>query len=107
MSCASCQTPREKALFASVAARLFVSFSTARNRKILPSGPEKSSSGHQVKVQVVYALPRAFAIVSDQAKVLEVKLVGQFLGYQKKMPQQGGILFVRFGQARDVLARDD
>ena len=56
---------------------------------------------------MVYTLPRAFAIVGNQAKIFEVKLVCQFLGYQQNMPQQGGIFFVRFGQTRNMLARDD
>ena len=45
--------------------------------------PQKTSAGHQVEVQMVHALARAFAVVGDEAEILDVKLLGQFLRYQK------------------------
>lgn len=52
------------------------------NDKLFLSGrPQKAPPRHHVKVQVIHALPRAFAVVGHQAEILEVKLLGQFLGH--------------------------
>jgi hypothetical protein len=58
--------------------------------------PQKASSGHHMKVQMVHALPRPFAVVGNQAEIFEVKLLGQLFGNQQNMPQQSGVFFIRF-----------
>ena len=49
----------------------------------LARGPQKTSAGHQVEVQMVHALARAFAVVGDEAEIFKVEFFRQFLRYQK------------------------
>ena len=44
--------------------------------------PQKAAPRHEMKVQMIHTLPRPFSIVGYEAEIFEIKLLGQFFGYQ-------------------------